>query len=121
MTIANVVSGFCGTGIYPFSPHVILSKFPDVPTDDVSSKDKSLPSSAQSDTVADQSDTVADQSDTDKSSFSSEIIELYKRRLQNGYNLCTYVAWLEKFHPEHLPSLGMYICHISECDHPIIL
>jgi len=35
MTIANVVSGF---GIYPFSPSMILNKFLDVPTDDVSSK-----------------------------------------------------------------------------------
>jgi len=32
-----------------------------------------------------------------------------------------YVAWLKRFHPEHLPSLGMCICCIFEYDHPIIL
>jgi len=41
--------------------------------------------------------------------FTSEIIELYEKRLENGYDIytdATYVAWLEKFHPEHVPHLG---------------
>ena len=39
-----------------------------------------------------------------------EMIELYERRVENGYDILTdlnYVAWLEKFHPEHLAPLGM--------------
>jgi len=38
-----------------------------------------------------------------------EMIELYEKRLENGYDIYTdasYVAWLEKFHPEHVPHLG---------------
>ena len=41
-----------------------------------------------------------------------KIIELYERRVENGYNIFTdlnYVAWLEKFHPEHLPPVGMLL------------
>ena len=32
--------------------------------------------------------------------------------LSPGYNIYTdmnYVAWLEQFHPEYLPNLGMYV------------
>ena len=41
--------------------------------------------------------------------FTSEMIELYEKRLENGYDIYTdasYVAWLEEFHPEHVPRLG---------------
>ena len=40
--------------------------------------------------------------------FSDEEIELYKQRLDNGYDIFTdqrYVAWLRKFHPELGSSL----------------
>ena len=37
------------------------------------------------------------------------MIELYEKRLENSYNISTdvsHVAWLENFHPEHVPRLG---------------
>ena len=45
------------------------------------------------------------------------------KRLENGYNVYTdvnYVAWLKRFHPDHLPPLGtlMYV-HSYLC--PILL
>ena len=38
-----------------------------------------------------------------------EMIKLYERRVESGYDIYTdanYVAWLEKFHPEHVPPLS---------------
>ena len=38
--------------------------------------------------------------------FSPKIIKKYEKRLENGYNIFTdksYVQWLKKFHPDHLP------------------
>ena len=38
--------------------------------------------------------------------FSPEMIKKYEKRFENGYNIFTdksYVQWLKKFHPDHLP------------------
>ena len=40
--------------------------------------------------------------------FSPETISLYEERFENGYDIYTdtnYIAWLEQFHPDCLPSL----------------
>ena len=33
MTINNIVSGFCCTGVYPFDPSAILDKLPNISTE----------------------------------------------------------------------------------------
>ena len=43
-------------------------------------------------------------------SLTPETLKLYEKRLENGYDVYTdlnYLAWLENFHPGHLPPLGM--------------
>ena len=38
--------------------------------------------------------------------FFPEMIKKYEKRFENGYNIFTdksYVQWLKKFHPDHLP------------------
>jgi len=95
MTIANVTSGLHGTGIYPFSPRMIMDKF------QAESNSSSQPSTDH--VVATYDSQSGAQSDSTRSLFKAdltpEMIELYKRRLQNGYDIYTdtsYVAWLEK-------------------------
>ena len=57
-----------------------------------------------------QSDNTLSPGEANTIPLTPEMIELYERRVKNGYDVFTdlnYVAWLEKFHPEHLPQLGM--------------
>ena len=82
MTISNITSGFSTTGVYPFNPKAILDKI----------------------------EGLSDKGSSSKSSkaitFSSEMIKKYEKRFENGYNIFTdksYVQWLKKFHPDHLP------------------
>ena len=54
--------------------------------------------------------------DHDVISLTPETIKLYERRLENGYNVYTnlnYVAWLEKFHPDHLPPNGILMLVVT--------
>ena len=83
MTISNITSGFCTTGVYPFNPKAILDKLSEVSSDKGSS-------SKSSEVIT----------------FSPEMIKKYEKRFENGYNIFTdksYVQWLKKFHPDHLP------------------
>ena len=85
MTITNIVSGFCTTGIYPFNPDIILTK--------LSRSQQQLGASSSG--------------VTEEIVFSPDlIIYKYKEWFNNGYNIYIdekYVQWLRIFHPDHLP------------------
>ena len=100
MTINHIVSGFRSAGIYPFAPNVILDKF-----------QKPKDNSALSDSMSEGSSSTEKTNDeADVASLKPETLKLYEKRLDNGYDVYTdlnYVTWLEKYHPGHLPPLGM--------------
>ena len=108
MTIANVTSGLHGTGIYPFSPRMVMDKF------QAESNSSSQPSTDHVVATSDsQSGTQSAIRSLVEADLKPEMIEQYERRLENGYGIYTnasYVAWLEKFHPEHVPPLTVVIC-----------
>ena len=114
MTINNIVSGFHSAGIYPFAPNIIQDKFP-----------KPNDSSVSTGKTSEKADVIEDSAsmkkvDHDVISLTPEAIKLYERRLENGYNVYTdlnYVAWLEKFHPDHLPPLGMLMFVVTCLSH----
>ena len=84
MTISNIASGFCTTGIYPFNLSVILDKF--------------LDSHQQLD--------EGSSSVMEEITFSPDLVKKYDKRFDNGYNIYTdenYVQWLRRFHPNYLP------------------
>ena len=120
MTIANVVSGFRHTGIYPFAPNSILDKFP-------SHTESQSPQGDISSVPPPNTDNAAT-SHQRPGSFSAEKIALYEKRLENGYDIYSdvdYVSWLEQFHPEQLPSLGMVflicVCYIYDGSDTFVL
>ena len=87
MTISNITSGYCTTGVYPFNPNAILDK---LSNSEVSS-DEGLSSES-----------------LEGVTFSPGMIKKFEKRFNNGYNIFTdksYVQWLRKFHPDYLPSL----------------
>ena len=106
----------CRGGIYPFAPNVILDKF-QKPKDNSALSDSISEDSSSTEKTNDKDDGVGDSTSTEKTndkadvtSLTPETLKLYEKRLDNGYNVYTnlnYVAWLEKFHPDHLPPLGM--------------
>jgi len=105
MTIGNVTSGFRGDGIYPFSPSMVMDKF-------LAESNSSLQPSMDH-VVATSDSQSGTQSDGTRSlvkaDLTPEIIELYEKRLKNGYDIYTdasYVTWFENFPPEHVPHLG---------------
>lgn len=117
MTINNIVSGFRSAGIYPFAPNVILDKF-QKPKDNSALSDSISEGSSSTEKTNDKADgRIGDSTSTEKTndeadvaSLKPETLKLYEKRLDNGYDVYTdlnYVAWLEKFHPDHLPPLGM--------------
>ena len=121
MTINNIVSGFRGAGIYPFAPNMILDKFPkpkksSTPQGTDSTKKSSTPqgsdSTKESSTPQGSGSTKQTNANNAKTNLTPETIKLYEKRLENGHDVYTdmdYVAWLEEFHPDHLPPLGMYV------------
>ena len=127
MTINNVVSGFRSAGIYPFAPKVILDKFPQpknssalsegldsISTEKTNDKAVTSTSAEKTDDKANITSTSTEKTKdkADVTSLTPETIKLYEKRLENGYNVYTdvnYVAWLERFHPEHLPPLGTFM------------
>ena len=81
ITIANVVSGFRGTGIYPFSPSTIMDKFP------VQSVPPSQPPSdctlATGDSASNlQSDNTLSPGEANTIPLTPKMIELYERRVK---------------------------------------
>ena len=81
MTIDNIVSGFRGTGIYPFEPNAILDNL--IPRD-VEPKDSSSP---EFDSRKDKENTCQQFQQSSETSFTPETIKLYEKRLENGYNV----------------------------------
>ena len=82
MTTDNISSGFRTTGIWPFNPNAILSKFP-------MSKETNTSSTR-----------------TNPITFSAEMVKKFEKRFENGYNIYTdemYVQWMQMYHPDHLP------------------
>ena len=58
--------------------------------------------------------------DHDIISLTPETIKFYETRLKNECNVYTnlnYLAWLEKFHPYHLPPLGMLMLVVTCLSH----
>ena len=85
MTINNISSGFRTTGVCPFNPDAILSKFPKQKETDESTTSKSPAKPV---------------------TFSAETVKKFERRFENGYNIYTdpaYVQWMRMYHPDHLP------------------
>ncbi|XP_065894490.1 mucin-3B-like isoform X1 [Dysidea avara] len=85
MTINNISSGFRTTGVCPFNPDAILSKFPKQKETDESTTSKSPAKPV---------------------TFSVETVKKFERRFENGYNIYTdpaYVQWMRMYHPDHLP------------------
>ena len=111
MSVSNIMSGFRCTGVCPFDPEAILKKLPssDSPSTQDLSQLSSLSSSYPNSDPVEQM--IPEETPADSNSawaFSDEEIELYKQRLDNGYDIFTdqrYVAWLRKFHPELGSSL----------------
>ena len=116
MTINNIVSGFRSAGIYPFAPNVILDKF-QKPKDNSALSDSISEGSSSTEKTNDKAYRIGDSTSTEKTndeadiaSLKPETLKLYEKRLDNGYDVYTdlnYVTGLEKFHPDHLPPLGM--------------
>jgi len=104
MTIENMVSGFHGTGIYPFKSSAILDKF-------AKPEDKSIQKETGSDSSNSSENNKSACSQSSEITFTPAAIKLYEKGLENGYDVydANYVAWLEKFHPDCLPSIGMLL------------
>ena len=103
------MSGFRGVGIYPFAPNMILNKFPKPKK---SSTPQGTDSTNKSSTPQGSGSTKQTNVNNAKTNLTPETMKLYEKRLENGYDVYTdvnYVAWLEEFHPDHLPLLGMFI------------
>ena len=118
MTINNIVSGFRCTGVYPFSPDAILGKLAarevPSPVSDKSTKDV-LEKTGDDEETGDIEESCSKSQPQDISesplvlSFSSEELELFEKRFENGYDIFIderYVAWLQEYHPEFAPSIS---------------
>ena len=106
MTINNIVSGFRSAEfeIFPFAPNIILDKFPKPNDSSVSTGKTSEKAGVIEDSAS------MKKVDHDVISLTPKAIMLHERRVENGYNVYTnlsYVVWLEKFHPDHLPPLDI--------------
>ena len=107
----SIVSGFHSAGIHPFAPNIIVDKFPK-PKDNSALSQASisehLTSTGKTNGKADVTEKTNDKADI--TSLTPETLKLYEKRIENGYDVYTdlnYVAWFEKFYPDHLPPLGM--------------
>ena len=89
--------------MYPSALNIILDKFP---------KPKDNSALSQASISEDSTSTEKTNDKADITSSTPETLKLFEKRLENGYNVYTdlnYVAWLKKFHPDHLPPHGMLI------------
>ena len=99
LSIENICAGFKKTGVYPFNPQAILKGYP-----------QSVEQSKQQEDCSQSAGMTKQQEDGLQSAvkFSVEQLERYHERYANHYNVYTehdYVAWLEEFHPESVPSI----------------
>ena len=91
MSIDNIYAGFKKTGVYPFNPEVILKNC----SESMATGDDSPDNPPEDDP------SVEDQ-------FTPEQLKLFKERFLNDYDIYTdhdYVAWLQEFHPDNVPSI----------------
>ena len=96
MSIDNICAGFKKTGVYPFDPEAILkncSESMSTGDDEDFPEDESSSSSSEDQSVQDQ--------------FIPEQQKLFEERFQNDYVYTDndYVAWLQEFHPDSVPSI----------------
>ncbi len=97
----NLISGFRKAGIYPFNPDKMEVLLP-LPTTAASSSDQPADTSEEDLSLAADGDCTLQ-----AMSFTAEEIELFERRLENGYDLYTdekYVSWLLDNHKDAIPA-----------------
>ena len=100
MTINNIVSGFRSAGIYPFAPNIILDKF-QKPKDNSALSDLISEGSSSTEKTNDKADGIGDSTSTEKTideadvaSLKPETLKLYEKRLDNGYDVYTYLNYV---------------------------
>ena len=126
MTINNITAGFWNTGIYPFNPGAILDKINS--GDDPAHQEPEPEPQSESELETTRSPTGENSDSSNpledssvQGQFSSESIRLFEERFANGYDIYTdheYVAWLEQFHPESLPSFANMFSELPPLDSP---
>ena len=120
MTISNITMGFHNTGIYPFNCDALLRKLPtpsEVCASDTSSSDDEdeVPNDLSGDPIVAQCESSQSTDITHSHNdflpvFAPERIEVFKTRLENGFNVyddSDYVSWLQFYHPESAPALSV--------------
>lgn len=112
----NLVAGFVKASVCPFNPEAI--KIPTLPpgVDEGGVSDEDLDGDLHNerqgddpsiDRAGDDDRSGEDASMLEESHFTSEQIELFQYRYENGYDLYTdtdYVTWLMDNHPEDVPD-----------------
>ena len=103
---ANLIAGFKTCGIYPFDRNAVKA----VPIFDTSDNDKASEKTLETETLSNEStedsritNTVVGFDAESDEIFSTEQIQLFTRRFDEGYNLSidpAYNRWLKKNHPE---------------------
>ena len=129
MTISNITAAFRNTGIFPFNLGAILDKITQKSTSndrsqyvsESESHDQSEPPPVESRplTVTDNGSYNPLEDGNIQGKFSSDSVRLFEERFANGYDIYTdheYVAWLEQFHPESLPSFDSMFSHLPTLD-----
>ena len=127
----TIVNGFKKSGVFPFDPNKVVTSLSEcgqsTQSDDSSgTDDDDCDASDKEDPVDDEcpsesgvmksgcsaadilycEETLSLGDSEDECSFSAEQEALYKRRLEEGYDLhdSMYLKWLEKFHPDSVPA-----------------
>ena len=113
----NIISGFTKAGIHPFNPDAI--SVPSYPPAVDDNSDEEPESDGEGDTTTndnhgdsiggeeEMADPAGDPSDSMSTSFSSQQIQLFTTRYENGYDIYTdaeYMIWLAETHPDALPD-----------------
>ena len=113
----NIISGFVKAGIHPFNPDAI--SVPSYPPGVDDNSDEESESDGEEDAAMndnhgdgidgeDEMKDPADDPDNSMStSFSSQQIQLFTTRYENGYDIYTdveYMMWLAETHPDALPD-----------------
>lgn len=114
MSIDNICAGFKKSGVYPFNPEAILKNCPESTTSSDDSKEVPEDESASSAPEDESEDELAT---SIQNQFSPEQLTLFEERFQNKYDIYTdhhYLAWLQEFHPDSVPSIEAMLG--LECD-----
>ena len=107
MSVDNICAGFRKTGIFLFNPEAILKKF--MESNSSANESEMEPTSGSSSFTQSHSlEPTSGSSSSTQSHFSPEQCAKFEQRYKNNHDIYTdqgYVAWLQQFHPESLPSL----------------